>query len=99
MKIESMAEGEIVYTLRKHGMGNTTISTMSVLPVRICSVDLEQGRVLASVNNNTARWYRRCEAEKWRKSKPVMVQSAMGYQRLATREEIKALAAKSEESK
>ncbi|MCW0399243.1 hypothetical protein ACQHIH_21720 (plasmid) [Xanthomonas sontii] len=90
MKIEKLQPGQVVYDVGKTRMGNTTLTTVSVWPVTIVSVDLERGTVIARWNGNSERKYRASQIAKWRTSKPLLIKSGFGIMRLATRAEISA---------
>lgn len=90
MKIENMKPGMTVYDVHRHKMGNTTMSTVGVWPVKIVSVDMENRAVTASWNWNAPRVYFEREATKWRERKPLLIKTAIGAHRLATRAEIAA---------
>lgn len=85
MKIEKLSPGMTVYSVGRHKMGNTTISTVAVWPVEIIEVDVEQGTVIASWNCNAARKFYKPEWSKWRLKKPKLVQGPFGSHRLARR--------------
>lgn len=87
MKIENMQPGQQVWSVQRHKMGNTTITTVSLYPVRIVSVDLKDRTVTASWNSNPQRVYREADAKKWRKDKPETVTSITGAERLKRRGE------------
>lgn len=95
MKISALKPGMTVYDVVKRKMGNTTMTTVAVLPVKIVSVDDDKGVVVASWNGNTEQKFRAAAISKWRKDKPVLVSvGALGMgKRLATREEIKRMQA------
>lgn len=82
-----------VYDVGRTKMGNTTLTTISVWPVGIISVNLEKRTVQASWNGNPARTYSEGKWSKWRAEKPVLVRSALGRYRLATPEEKRAMKA------
>lgn len=89
MKIENLTPGQIVYSISRGKMGNTTVSEVRIHPVRVISVDLERQSVCASWNHNQpATWHKKTWS-KWRSEPPVLV-GLMG-KRLATRAEIKAM--------
>lgn len=94
MKFEKLTPGMIVYSVGKTKMGNTTLSTVSVWRVQIVSVDTENRTVMASWNSNPVRKFYERDVAKWREKEPVLIRSAFGSARLATREEIKAMEAK-----
>lgn len=100
MKIEKLQVGQTVYMTMRRQMGNTMLKTTSVFPVRIVEINLVGSQahgdgypnVLASWNNNPARKYYQSEVSKWKEKKPVLVHSLVGSSRLATKEELKAIA-------
>jgi hypothetical protein len=89
MKIDKLQPGQIVYDVGRVKMGNTTISTVAVWNVRIVSVDVDAGTVVASWNSNPERKYYGREIRRWRAKRPVLVRSGLGY-RLAKRGEVAA---------
>lgn len=91
MKIEKLSPGMVVYDVHSYRMGNTTMRSMGVWRVRIASVDLDKQTCIASWNGNEPKKFWHRDISKWRKEEPVMITGAFGKQRLATREEKKAL--------
>lgn len=94
MKIESLKPGMTVYDVGRRKMGNTTITTVSVCPVHVVSVDAERGAVIAQLNGSRERVYFKRDWSKWRAHRPVLVTSITGRQRLETRAERSARIAK-----
>jgi hypothetical protein len=96
MKIEQLKAGQIVWDVQRRKMGNTTMSTLSVFDVVIHSVHLDSKTpcVMASWNGNPRALHFLRDIKKWRKSKPVLIYSATGRGRLATREELKEMKAR-----
>lgn len=94
MKIEKLKPGMHLYSVGRYGMGNTTMSSVGVWGVHVVSVDVERGTVEASWNGNPVRKFYSSEWSKWREKEPLLIQSAFGAARLATRDEIKAAKAK-----
>lgn len=91
MKFEKIKPGMTLYDVGSHGMGNTTIRTMSVWPVVVVSVDADSRSMMASWNGNKPRRYYEHAIKKLREKKPLMISTWGGAgSRLATREEIKA---------
>lgn len=90
MKIEKLIPGQIVYDVHSHRMGNTTMRTMGCWEVRIVSIDLEKGTVVATWNSNPAQTFYRNSIQKWREKKPVFVSTGAFGKRIATRAELKA---------
>lgn len=88
MKINKLKPEEIVYSVEKRTMGNTSMTTTSVFRVRIVEVDPEGKWVMASWNGNPARKFYERMTSKWRKVKPVMIESLNGRSRLATKAEL-----------
>lgn len=92
MKIDKLKSGMTVYDVHSHKMGNTTMRTMGCWSIRIIEVFPDANTVKASWNSNPAQIYREKAWSKWRLNKPVMINTGM-RQRLATREELKAMKA------
>ena len=90
MKLESLKPGMVVYDVGTYRMGNTTMRSVGVWPVRIVEIDMEKRIVVASWNGNPPKRFVSSEATRWRKNEPLIIRSPMGRARLATREEIKA---------
>lgn len=78
MKITSLTPGQIVYTVSKTKMGNTTISSTSIHQVKILSINLEKGMVEASWNCNGPRTYVRSQIAKWKLKRPETKTDAFG---------------------
>lgn len=89
MKIEKLQVGQTVYSVERRGLGNTTLRTTSVFPIRIEEIDLANQRVMASWNHNRPTPYYARSVAKWREKEPVMHTGASGVQRLATKKEIR----------
>ena len=87
MNIEKLKPGMIVFDVGRRKMGNTAVSTVCVWRVRIESVDIEKGLVRASWNGNAVRSFGRSSWNKWRPNAPLLIKTAFGRYRLATREE------------
>lgn len=96
MKIGSLKPGDVVWDVCRRKMGNTTAPMVVIYEVRICFVEtsiMDTVIITASWNGNPARRYRERDARRWRRQKPVLIRSAMGRARLATRDEVKAMKA------
>ena len=91
-KIEKIKPGQVLWSVSSGRLGNTMLTTKNLYPVRVVEVDMANKRVLASWNGNPERWM--YQVAKLRVTKPVMVKSAFGSSRLATRAELKAMKAK-----
>jgi hypothetical protein len=87
MKIEKLKPEQVVYSVERRKMGNTTMSTVCVYHVKIIEVNLLNGYVIASWNGNRAQKFYGRDFKKWREKKPMTVTSPMGRCRLMTREE------------
>lgn len=98
MKFDSIRAGDVYYTVSRHKMGNTMMSTVAVHSVRVISCDPVKETVVARWNGNVERTYVYHEYSKWRKNEPLLVKSGFGH-RLATRDEIKAHKEAQEKSK
>ncbi|WP_312740480.1 hypothetical protein [Cedecea neteri] len=91
MKLGKLEPGMVVWDVRKHNMGNTTVKTVSVYQVSIIEVNKDEGWFIFSWNGNKPQKGYEGAAAKLKKNKPITIRSPMGYSRLATREEIKAM--------
>lgn len=88
MKIESLQPGMTVYAVHSYRMGNTTLRSVGVWPVRIVSVDADAGTVEAIWNGNPAKKFFQHSWSKWRAKEPALVRTAFGAYRLAKRGEV-----------
>ncbi|MEQ9223779.1 MAG: hypothetical protein RJQ08_11770 [Salinisphaeraceae bacterium] len=84
MKLSSLSAGQTVYEVVRRKMGNTSLSTVAVVPVRIEAVDEFTGFVRARWNDGPARSFQERQWKKWRLKRPVLVDCGSGRQRLAT---------------
>ena len=92
--IKKLTPGQVLWSVESGRMGNTMCLTKSLFTVVVKEIHLEKGYIVASWNGNPARpMYR---IKNLRTTKPLMIRSAMGTERLATRAEI---AAKKKEGK
>ncbi|MDX6914729.1 hypothetical protein R9X49_06365 [Pectobacterium carotovorum] len=89
MKISSLKPGDIVWSVLRLNMGNTTIKSIGVFSVKVCEV--HENYVIASWNGNPREKFRERTISKWRRNKPVTIRLMTGNYRLATREEIKSM--------
>lgn len=90
VKIEKLRPGMTVWSVSRRRLGSTTLSTVAVRAIKIVSVDLESGSVMATWNGNRpTRFYGRVIA-KWRATEPVLVPTGVfGRHRVATRAELR----------
>jgi hypothetical protein len=91
MKFESLKPGMTVWSLRRYGVGNTTMRSWGTYGVRIVEVHPEDQSVTASWNNNEPQRYSKRGWQKWKLNKPVLINTGFNTYRKATREEIKAM--------
>ena len=84
ISITKLKPGMVVYDAHSQKMGNTTMRTMGVWPVKI--VEVHENSVIASWNGNAPRKYYGTKFP-WRANKPKLVKCGFGY-RLAKRGEI-----------
>ncbi|GKX60183.1 hypothetical protein [Leminorella grimontii] len=89
MKISSLKPGDKVWSVRKYRMGNTTIQTTGVYSVVVKEV--HDTYVIASWNGNPEQRFYAGQVANWKKEQPVLVKTAVGAYRLATRAEKEAL--------
>lgn len=95
MNINRLKVDQVVYSVSRQTMGNTTMQTTVVHPVRIIEINVKEGWVLASWNCNRARKFYSKSISAWREKKPVLVYGVFGRARLATAAELKELKTKS----
>jgi hypothetical protein len=93
VKIDKLQAGQRVWSVVKRKMGNTSVITTGLHPVDIIEVDPEKRWVMASWNTNPPQKYHSLSVSRWRKNKPILIESLTGRRRLASREELKAIAA------
>ncbi|MGB3251653.1 hypothetical protein [Buttiauxella gaviniae] len=86
MKIAALSSGQLVYSVDKTTMGNTSLKTISVYPVTVTEV--RETSVMASWNGNAPRRFSEAAVKKWKVEKPVLVSNGFGTKRLATKDEI-----------
>jgi hypothetical protein len=88
MKIEKLQPGMVVYNTVRHRMGNTTLTTLSVYAVKVISVDVEKGTVVASWNHNPPQTFHASSWRKWTARRPELVPTGFaGQQRRKTKGE------------
>lgn len=86
MKLTSLKPGDLVFNVEKTKMGNTTLKTISIYPVKI--IEVHENHVIASWNGNAPKRFGENVVSKWKKKQPVTILSGFGIRRLATKEEI-----------
>ena len=87
MKIQDLQPGMVVWDVKRQRMGNTVIMTTSVFSVLV--VDVKERGAIAKWNGNPARYFYNRDIKRWRKNKPLLINTGFGSQRLAHRDEIK----------
>lgn len=91
MIFDELKPGMIVWSIRRHKIGNTSLSTVSIYQIEIISVDPVSKSVTARCYGNGEFTCYKQMWSKWKKSKPVTIKTALGQHRLATRAELDAL--------
>jgi hypothetical protein len=62
---------QILYTVTRQGMGNTTMTRLAVHEVKVLEVDLVKRKVRAIWNHfNPPEWYSERQVARWKVSKP-----------------------------
>lgn len=92
MKLTSLKLGMVVYDVQRHRMGNTTLITHSVYKVQV--IEVHDNYIVASWNGNPQQKIFESGLARFKKNEPVMIRSAMGHSRPATRAEKEALKSK-----
>lgn len=77
--IKKLVPGQVVWEIQRRKAGNTTIKTDCLYEIRIVSVNVERGEVVASWNGNPAKTYYAKSIKGWHSEKPVRVSSAMSF--------------------
>lgn len=72
LKLSALKPGDIVYSVNRQRMGNTTIRQSVCHEVRIIAVDYDKMRVTYSWNGNPAQTSRDHVCRTWRRTKPVI---------------------------
>jgi len=88
LKISKLTVGQVLYNTQRRKMGNTTISTTAVFPIKITEIDPEGNWVMASWNYNGPKKFSQRDVNKWKAKKPILTTYAFGHARLATKTEI-----------
>ena len=87
MKFDKLEEGMELYSLTTQKMGNTTLRTKAVHPVRVISIDREKRQAMCSWNGNPPRRYFERDIEKLKANEPILISTAFGGKRLPTLKE------------
>lgn len=87
MKYEKIKVGDVLYDVHSCRIGNTTIRSVGVWPVRILDLHPETQSATVSWNGNDdrPRRYFRRDLAKLRAKEPELIQGFMGSMRLAPR--------------
>jgi hypothetical protein len=88
--IKKLTVGQVLWVMRRHNMGKTTMKTTSLYTMRVTEICDGGKYVMASWNGNPARRCSEKDVRSWRVNKPMMRVGHMGQSRLMTRDEIKA---------
>jgi hypothetical protein len=99
MKFDKLAVGMVLFDLHSYRMGNTTMRSLGVWPVRVVEIDAEKRRALCNWNGNAPTWYSEWNIEKLKGKKPILISTGMGGQRRPTREELAEIRAKAKAEK
>lgn len=68
--IKTLKVGQIVWSVIRQKVGNTTMIRDAVFPVKIISIDLENGTVVASWNGNRPTTCYEREIKNWKVKEP-----------------------------
>ncbi len=69
--ISKLKSGQLLYSVTRVKMGNTTMSRLAVHPVKVIEIDPDGMFVLASWNSNPARKYFPGQVAKWKVNMPA----------------------------
>lgn len=92
MKFEKIEKGMELFDCHSYRMGNTTMRSLGVWPVRVLEVDIERRRAFVSWNGNRPEWYYERDLAKLKKDEPILIRTRMGSRR-PTKEERAAILA------
>ena len=87
--INKVEVGQTLYKTYKEKMGRTTMSTTRVSEITITEVNVEEGFIRYKSRFSYTSKMSANTLKLWRVSKPVLISSFTGSQRLATKAEIK----------
>lgn len=87
MQLNKMEPGMTVYDVVRHKMGNTYLSSVDILEIKIISINIEKKTVIASKNYNKQNEYSERVWSKWRVKRPKLIKCMFGNYRLAKRGE------------
>lgn len=65
-----LKKDQILYSVQRRKMGNTTITEDAVFAARVEEIDLEGRRAKISINGNPSRWYSERNLKKLKVNKP-----------------------------
>jgi hypothetical protein len=85
MKFEKIQPEQVLYDVHSYRMGNTTLRSVGVWPVRILSVDASKRTAIVSWNGNPPALMFEHDLRKLRESEPEVEYGAMGICRLKPR--------------
>lgn len=68
--LKKIEAGQVLWSVKKHKMGNTSISTQSLYPVKVIEVNLDEGFAIVSWNGNAPVKYRENQIRALKVNKP-----------------------------
>ena len=82
MKLTSLKPGDLVFNVTKTKMGNTTLKTISIYPVKI--IEVHENHVIASWNGNAPKRFGENVVSKWKKKQPLKIVTGCFFFHLLT---------------
>ena len=76
--IKKLEPGQIVYSIERQRMGNTTVKYNECYPVRILAIHPEEGFVIASWNHNKPEKFYEGAIKKWKVKEPEVKETIYG---------------------
>jgi hypothetical protein len=76
--ISRLKPGQVVYSLERQRMGNTTMTIKVCYSIQITEIDPDQKWVMASWNSNPPRRFYERSVRKWKIKKPEPKGTIMG---------------------
>jgi uncharacterized protein YcnI len=78
--ITKLVPGQVVYSIRRQKMGNTTVSYNACYTIKIVSINIEAGSVVASWNGNRPQTFYSKSIKSWKVKEPVPKTKIFGMQ-------------------
>lgn len=71
--LKKIEVGQVLWSIKKQKMGNTSISTQSLYPVKVIEINLDEGFAIVSWNGNAPVKYRENQIRALKVNKPEKI--------------------------